>query len=372
MWEPGPGNVSCVTPIARDDRVLVRKHSALGRITLDRPRAIGAVDTPMLDAITDALAEMRADSDIDTILLDATSDRGFCSGGDIRQLHGRIAEGDFDAVERFFRTEYRLNAAIAEFPVPVVAFADGITMGGGIGLAGPAQVRIVTETSRLAMPETRIGFTPDAGGSWLLAHAPGRIGEYLALTSDTMDAADAIYAGFADHFVRRDDLAAVREALETRADPATPGELVLLFDETPDESDLRAAREWIDDAFARETVVEVRERLRELASDPRWQDARRSPAAALAALDERPPTALAVTLAAIRSARALPNQRAALEQELRLVMWFAREQPDMLEGIRAQMIDKDQSPRWNPATLDALELDIVGQAFRHEVRPLFD
>src|SRR5699024_5760555 len=142
-------------------------------------------------------------------------DRGFCAGGDIRGLYQGIVAGDLASVEAFFRAEYALNAQIAEHQDPVVAIADGITMGGGIGLAGHAQVRIVTETSRLAMPETRIGFTPDVGGSYLLARAPGRIGEYLALTSDTMDAADALYAGFADHFVRRANLPAVTEALET-------------------------------------------------------------------------------------------------------------------------------------------------------------
>ncbi|WP_197517489.1 enoyl-CoA hydratase/isomerase family protein [Microbacterium karelineae] len=361
-----------MTPNDVDERILIRTHSALGRITIDRPRSLGAVDTSMLRAIGSALDAWRDDADIDTVLIDATSDRGFCAGGDVRRLHGAIMAGDTDLAEEFFRVEYRLDAALAEYPKPIVAFADGVTMGGGIGLAGQAAVRIVTETSVLAMPETRIGFTPDAGGSWLLAHAPGRVGEYLALTSDTMNAADAIYAGFADQFVRRADLEAVRDALETRADPSTPTELVMLFDETPDESDFVAARAWIDDAFARDSVAEVRGRLRELAGDPRWRDAPRSPAAALAALDERPPVALAVTLAAIRSSRALPNLRAALEQEFRLVDWFVHTQPDMLEGIRAQMIDRDASPRWSPATLGELPADIIGRAFAHEpAAPLF-
>lgn len=359
-----------VTENPHDDRILIRKHGSVGRITLDRPRSIGAVDTSMVRAVAAGLERWRTDSDIDTVLLDATSDRGFCAGGDIRHLHQSIASGDLSAVEEFFRAEYALNAAIAEYPVPIVAVADGITMGGGIGLAGHAQVRIVTETSRLAMPETRIGFTPDVGGSWLLARAPGRLGEYLALTSDTMDASDALYAGFADHFVRRENLDGVREALETRADPATPGELLRLFDETPEESDLVEARAWIDDAFSRETVIDVRARLRELADDPRFSGAERSPASALAALDERPPTSLAVTLAAIRSSRVVSSVRAALQQEFRLVMWFASTQADMAEGIRAQMIDKDQDPHWNPARLEDLPDDIVGQAFAHEIPPL--
>ncbi|WP_198411063.1 enoyl-CoA hydratase/isomerase family protein [Microbacterium suaedae] len=355
-----------MTPNDVDERILIRTHSALGHITIDRPRSLGAVDTSMLRAIGSALERWRNDADIDTVLIDATSERGFCAGGDVRRLHGAITAGDINLAEEFFRTEYRLNATIAEYPKPIVTIADGVTMGGGIGLTGHAAVRLVTETSVLAMPETRIGFTPDAGGSWLLAHAPGRIGEYLALTSDTMDAADAIYAGFADQLVRRDDVEAVRDALETRADPSTPTELVMLFDETPDESSLLDARAWIDDAFARDTVAEVRDRLRELSTDPRWLDEKRSPATALAALEERPPTALAVTLAAIRSSRALPHLRGALEQEFRLVNWFVRTQPDMTEGIRAQMIDRGASPRWTPPTLEDLPDDVVGRAFMHE------
>ncbi|NHI15789.1 3-hydroxyisobutyryl-CoA hydrolase [Microbacterium excoecariae] len=355
-----------------DPRIRVRVRDGVGRITLDRPEAINAVDLSMLTTVMAALDTWREDPEVDLIVFDGVGDRGFSAGGDVRALYAGIGAGEVRDAEEFFRTEYRMNAAIAEYPKPVIAFADGITMGGGIGMAGHAHVRIVTETSRLAMPETRIGFTPDAGGSWLLARAPGRIGEYLALTSDAMDAADAIYAGFADHLVPRADLPAVLHALETRADPATPTELVLLFDETPEESGLTAARAWIDDAFSRDTLPGILDRLRELAADARWAADVRSPATALAALEERPPTALAVTLAAIRSARALPGLRAALEQEFRLIGWFATTQPDMLEGIRAQMVDKDRRPRWHPATLAELPADIVGQAFSHEnPRPLF-
>ncbi|WP_308291496.1 enoyl-CoA hydratase/isomerase family protein [Microbacterium sp. G2-8] len=355
------------------ERILTRKQNGVGRITLDRPEALNALDLGMAQAIMRALDGWREDPDVQVVLLDGAGYRGFCAGGDVRALHRALASGDFTPGDEFLRHEYRTDLAIAEYATPIVSIADGVTMGGGIGLASHAHVRIVTETASLAMPETRIGFTPDAGGSWLLAHAPGRIGEYLALTSDTMGPADAIYAGFADHFVRRADVGAVRHALETRADPATATELVMLFDETPEEGDLRAAREWIDEAFAIDTAEGVVDRLRSLAEDPRWSGRRISPATALAALEERPPTALAVTLAAIRSSRALRGLREAIDQEHRLVTWFAETQPDMLEGIRAQMIDKDRAPRWNPATFADLSDDIVGDAFSYEpARPLFD
>jgi enoyl-CoA hydratase len=230
-------------------------------------------------------------------------------------------------------------------------------MGGGIGLAGHAAIRVVTERSRLAMPETRIGFTPDVGGTWLLAHAPGRLGEYLGLTGAVMNGSDAIYAGFADHYVPADRLEGLRDALETRADPSSPTELVLLFDETPEPSRLRDARAWIDDAFAAGTVGEIVERLR----------ARPEPEASATAdlLGELAPTALAVTLEAVRRARGLPGLRAALAQEYGLVLWFATTQPDLIEGIRAQVIDKDRAPRWQPATIEDLAPDAAASAFAY-------
>jgi enoyl-CoA hydratase len=321
----------------------VRTDGSVGHVTLDRPRAINALDHGMILGIADALDAFERNADVALVLLDGAGDRGFCAGGDVRGLREQVLAGDAVGAMAFFRAEYALNARIAEYPKPVVVFADGITMGGGIGLAGHAAVRIVTERSKLAMPETRIGFTPDVGGSWLLAHAPGRIGEYLALTGSTMDAADAIFAGFADHLVPADRLGDLHHALITRADPHTPTEIALLFDETPEPSALAAARPWIDDAFTGDTVPEIVERLR----------ARREPEASATAdlIETLSPTGVTVTLGAVRAARELPDLRAALAQEYGLVEWFATTQPDLTEGIRAQLIDKDRSPRWQPATL---------------------
>lgn len=340
-----------------DPRVLVRAGDGVGHLTLNRPRAINALDAGMIGDLAAALDRWEHDPSVDLVLLDGAGDRGLCAGGDVRGLAGQIRAGDLHAVAGFFRAEYALNARIAEYPKPVVAIADGVTMGGGIGLAGHAAIRIVTERSMLAMPETRIGFTPDVGGTWLLAHAPGRLGEYLALTGATMGAADAVYAGFADHVVPTDRLASLVDALRTRADPASPTELVLLFDETPEPAPLARARAWIDDAFAAESVPAILDRLR----------ARDEPEAAAAAqtLGELAPTALAVTLDAVRRARTLPGLRAALAQEYGLVMWFAATQPDLVEGIRAQLIDKDRSPAWQPADLAGVDPAVVAGAFAH-------
>jgi enoyl-CoA hydratase len=336
-----------------ESRVRATAAQGLGRLTLDRPRAINALDLGMIRDLAVRLDEWTDHPDIGIVVLDGAGDRGFCAGGDVRSLYESILAGRAGDTALFFRDEYRLNARIAEYPKPVVALADGITMGGGIGLAGHASVRVVTERSRLAMPETRIGLTPDVGGSWLLAHAPGRVGEYLALTGASMDAADALYAGFADHLVPSERLADLREALQSRADPATPTELVLLFDETAGRSRLEDDRAWIDDAFAADGVPEIVERLRE-----------RPEAAASATADtlaELSPTALAVTLESVRRSRALPDLRAALAQEYGLVVWFATTQPDLPEGIRAQLVDKDRSPRWNPS--GAVDRATVDEAF---------
>ena len=361
-----------MTPSESAPRVVARKEGGLGTITLNRPEAINALDVGMIRSIRGVLDAWLTDPDVSVVLFVGAGDRGFCAGGDVRHLHAAIREGDFDTPDEFFRGEYTLNACVGEYPKPIVVLADGVTMGGGIGIAGHAAVRVVTERSQLAMPETRIGFTPDAGGSWLLGRAPGRLGEYLALTSAVMGPADAIYTGFADHFVPSDRLPSVREALTTRADPGTPAELILLFDETLDPGPIERAQPWIDEAFAADTVAEIQDRLRALIDSGEHFEGDVTPAAALAALEERSPTALTITLAAVQSARWLRNLREALNQEYGLVTWFMRTQADMVEGIRAQLVDKDRSPRWSPPALADVDPELVGDAFTFEVdRGLF-
>lgn len=353
-----------VTESTAAPRVLVRKEGALGRLTLNRPEAINALDLGMIQQLTDALRAWVADTDVQIVLIDGEGERGMCAGGDVRALRTQIVEGCAEETAAFFRAEYALNALIAEYPKPVVTLADGITMGGGIGLSGHASIRIVTERSKLAMPETRIGFTPDVGGTWLLGRAPGRFGEYFALTGASMTGADAVYLGFADHVVPSDRLDALREALAYRADPTGPSEIVLLFDETPEPSPLPAAREWIDEAFSAPTVGEIVERLRAQGT---------TDAAAVAdLLGGLAPTGLTVTLDAVREARDLPGLRAALEGEYRRVMWFVTQHPDLVEGIRAQLVDKDRDPHWQPATLAELEPDAGAPARAHRPEhPLF-
>ena len=323
--------------------MVAKVHDGIGHLTLDRPRALNAIDLGMVRALTVALDAWMHDTDVEVVLLDGAGGRGLCAGGDVRALYEQVVAGDAAATGEFFRAEYALNALIAEYPKPVVALADGITMGGGIGLAGHASTRVVTERSRLAMPETRIGLTPDVGGSWLLAQTPGRMGEYLALTGAVMDAADAIYAGFADVFVPSGELPGT-DAEAARFVAALRASREATDAET---SHLKTQRAWIDDAFAADTVAEIVERLR---ARPEAEAS-----ATAEVLAELSPTSLAVTLAAVRRARALPSLRAALAQEYGLVMWFATTQPDLIEGIRAQLVDKDRDPHWHPAAIADLD-----------------
>ncbi|GAB3632958.1 enoyl-CoA hydratase/isomerase family protein [Microbacterium shaanxiense] len=352
-----------MTDSTAEPTVLVRTEGSLGRLTLNRPKAINALDLGMIRQLTAALDRWRDDSDVDIVLIDGAGERGLCAGGDVRGLHEQIVSGRHEGVGDFFREEYALNLMIARYPKTVVAFADGITMGGGIGLAGHAAIRVVTERSRLAMPETRIGFTPDVGGTYLLGRAPGRIGEYLGLTGATMTGADAVYAGFADYYVPSAHLDELREALGKRADPTSPSELVLLFDETPERSVLADERAWIDEVFSADTIGEVVQRLSE-----RTENAAGATAATLAELS---PTGVAVTLDAVREARE-GDLRAALIGEYRRVLWFGTHHPDLVEGIRAQLVDKDRSPKWRPATIAELGPDAgaAARAYVPEV-PLF-
>jgi enoyl-CoA hydratase len=180
------------SPATPEPTVISRTIDRLGRITLNRPRAINALDLDMIRQVSAVLDDWDQDSDVEVVVIDGAGERGLCAGGDVRSLYDQIMAGHPDDTAAFFRAEYAMNARIAEYPKPIVALADGITMGGGIGLACHAAIRVVTERSKLAMPETRIGFTPDVGGTWLMARAPRRVGEYHGVTGTGIDAADAV------------------------------------------------------------------------------------------------------------------------------------------------------------------------------------
>jgi len=306
----------------------------LGHITLNRPRQINALTLEMVHAVQAALASWVDDPSIAAVLIDGAGDRGLCAGGDIRVLYEGLA-GLAPAPAQFWTDEYRMNSTLAHYPKPIVAYMTGITLGGGVGISGHCSVRIVTESSQVGMPETAIGLCPDVGGLYLLARSPGELGTHAALTGARFGPGDAIEAGLADHYVPAAGLAQLTEHLRAGTIPADLGE------QAPP-GKLAAERPWIDECYAGDDIEAILTALR----------ARPEPTAGEAAqlLAGMSPTALKVTLRAIRLAAKLSLDEV-LDQDFRVGNRFLRH-PDLREGIRARIIDKDKLPRWNPATLE--------------------
>jgi enoyl-CoA hydratase len=317
--------------------VVISRAGRLGHLMLNRPAAINALTHDMVLEVTAALAEWSTDDSVATVLVSGAGDRGLCAGGDIVGIYSS-ARGSGAEAERFWADEYAMNAAIANYPKPYVALMDGVVLGGGVGISAHGSVRVVTERTKLGMPEVGIGFAPDVGGTWLLSRAPGELGTHAALTGGMMSGADAVALGVADHFVPSAQLQSLVAALETEpADAAVPR-----FAETPPPSALAAQREWIDAAYAGDDAGAIVERL---AASP--VEAAREAASAILT---KSPTGVAVTLEALRRARRLGSLEEVLDQDYRVGLRFL-EGAEIIEGIRAQVIDKDRNPRWNPATL---------------------
>src|SRR5262245_15688679 len=295
-------------PETAKEEVLIRREGRAGRITMNRPQALNALTHAMVGPSFEAVLTWRDDPGVELVVLDGSGERALCAGGDVRALYDSRSRGS-GAARSFWRDEYRLNALIGRYSKPYVALQDVIVMGGGIGLSSHASHRIVTERSRLAMPETSIGLVPDVGGTWLLANAPGEVGAYLGLTGETMRAADAVYAHFSDALVPSPKLPALIDRLaDRRGGPV--GEAIRSLAEDPGESELARRRGAIDAAFAGADVESIHMALASIAQD--WA------AGIRAALVQKSPKALKLTLAAIRQARRLPSLEEALKVEYRL------------------------------------------------------
>jgi enoyl-CoA hydratase len=335
-----------------------RRQGRIGRITLNRPEAINALDLPLIRTVSAALRDWADDPEIALVFLDGAGDRGFCAGGDIRVVHESV-HGDPDVAATLWREEYQLDALIARYPKPVVAVMDGITMGGGVGLGAHAALRLVTERTVLAMPEVAIGLAPDVGSALLLARAPGEAGTHLALTAGRIGAPDAIYCGLADLVVPASRLPALVTALGDPRQPATAAALRSLIAREAAPSDghhgeLIDDRPWLDACYRAGTVEEILDALRR----------RPEPAAAraAAAIGSASPLALKVTLRALRAARSMTSVEECLIQDYRVSRRFMG-QHDLSEGIRAAVIDKDRAPRWKPATLAEVTPGMVARFF---------
>ncbi|PWS45536.1 3-hydroxyisobutyryl-CoA hydrolase [Streptomyces sp. FT05W] len=336
-----------------DEPVLLHTEGHILHLTLNRPRALNALTHTMVRGIDEALVRAADDDAVTAVVIDGAGGRGLCAGGDIRSIYEDARAGRSASVD-FWRDEYRLNARIARFPKPYVALMDGIVMGGGVGVSAHGDVRVVTERSRVAMPETAIGFVPDVGGTHLLAAAPGELGTHLALTGRTVGAADAVLCGLADHFVPSQHLADLVTELARSATPTEVQETVRRYATTAPEGELAAQRTWIDECYAADTVEEIIDRL----SNSGLTAAKETAAALLTAS----PTALKVTLAAVRRAARLGSLEAVLDQEFR-VSCRAFTGHDLTEGVRARIIDKDRTPRWSPAEIHEVTAADVARYF---------
>ena len=326
--------------------VLVERAGSLGRIRLNRPKALNALTHGMVGAIDAALDRFAVEPGVAAILLTGEGERGLCAGGDLRSLYESVGSG---FAEDFWRDEYRLDARIARFEKPFVAIMDGITMGGGVGLSGHARHRVVTERSRIAMPETGIGYLPDVGGTWLLPRAHGETGTYLGLTGAQMGAADAMVAGFADALVPAAALPGLIDALAALPPGTGHAGVRAAIDAhavTPEPAPLAEARAVIDACFAFDRVADI---LAALAADGSDFATRTR-----TTLLEKSPSSLVLTLRLLRLGRTSARLEDCLEREFHASLALLAE-GDFREGIRAAVIDKDKTPRWSPTTLDAVD-----------------
>jgi len=325
----------------------IRKDGRAGRITLTRPRVLNALSWDMCRQIDAALVGWAEDPAVALVLIDAEGERAFCAGGDIQEVYDAGLRRDFRYGQEFWRDEYRMNARLFDYPKPVVSFLHGFTMGGGVGLGCHAAHRIVCDSSRIAMPEVTIGLVPDVGGSLILARAPGRLGEFLGLTGHRMGPGDAILAGFADHFIPDADWEALKTTLCATGDPQAIAQAA----QAPPEAPLGAWQADIDAVFCGATLGDIHRALPAPRPEPI--------AHAEALMARNSPLAMAVALDLIRKVRLAGTIRAALEHEYRYTA-RSMEHGDVLEGIRARIIDRRSAPVWQHPGWHALsDADIL-------------
>jgi len=329
------------------DDLLTMVEGQAGRIRLNRPRAIHALTTPMCTAMIAALQGWRGDPGVELVMIDHAEGRGFCAGGDV--VH---ASTDPVAAAVFFHEEYRLNHLLFTYAKPSIAFMDGVTMGGGVGISQPCKYRVATENTLFAMPETGIGLFPDVGGGWYLSRLPGATGPYLALTGARLDGAECLALGLATHYVPSEALAGLKDAIarEPRRGEALLADAAI----EPPAAGILANQPMIDRLFAHRRYEDV---LAALADDPsQWAEA------TLGTLRRKSPQSCKVSLRLVLDGRG----RADFADEMRAEYGIAVhvcQRPDFREGVRALLVDRDNRPVWNPATPEAVTDHMIDTIF---------
>ncbi|OPK08726.1 MULTISPECIES: enoyl-CoA hydratase/isomerase family protein [unclassified Pseudomonas] len=356
VYSPGTTSMD-----ATQNEVLAEVRNHIGHLTLNRPAGLNALTLDMVRTLQRQLDVWAQDSQVHAVVLRGAGEKAFCAGGDIRSLYDSFKNGD-TLHEDFFVEEYALDLAIHHYRKPVLALMDGFVLGGGMGLVQGADLRVVTEKSRLAMPEVAIGYFPDVGGSHFLSRIPGELGIYLGVSGVQIRAADALYCGLADWYLDSSKLGTLDEQLDRLQWQDSPlkdlqGLLATVAVQQLPDAPLSVLRPAIDHFFALPDVPSIVEQLREVtvADSHEWA------VATADLLQSRSPLAMAVTLEMLRRGRHLSLEDCfALELHLDR-QWFAR--GDLIEGVRALLIDKDKSPRWNPPTLQALDAGHVASFF---------
>jgi enoyl-CoA hydratase len=333
------------------DEILILRDGVAGWMRLNRPKAIHALTEGMDHAMTAALTAWRDDPAVSVVMLDHAEGRGFCSGGDINLLRNSALNDGGVSGRRFFYEEYQLNHLIFTYTKPFVAFMDGITMGGGVGVSQPARYRVATENTRFAMPETGIGLFPDVGGGWHLSKLSGRIGRYLALTGARIDGADCLWAGLATHYLAA---AALPEAKARIAVGEAPQDVLMALSAPAQPSKLEGMADDIARHFASDRLEDV---MASLAADPGdWAQA------TLATLRTKSPQTCKVALRQLAEAETLDDFADNMVMEYRIAARVLT-RPDFAEGVRAVIVDKDNQPKWDPATPEEVSDALIDSIF---------
>ncbi len=319
--------------------VLIRREGKAGVISLNRPAALHALTLDMVHAMTAALIKWRDDPAVEAIIIDHAEGRGFCAGGDIAFLRDSIVNEGGGQARQFFHDEYQLNHLMFGYEKPIVAFIDGVVMGGGVGISQPARFRVATEHTRFAMPEVGIGLFPDVGGSWYLSRLEGRMGAFLALTGARLDGAEAIELGLATHYLPADRLAEAKARIAEHPDRIAG--ILSELAATPPEARIARNRAAINRLFAGNSVAEIADALDKDGSD--WAIVER------ATLGSKSPLSCMIALRQLREGLAADDFAAIMRMEYRIASRVIM-RPDFAEGVRAVIIDKDNAPVWNPAT----------------------
>ncbi|HEV2600436.1 enoyl-CoA hydratase/isomerase family protein [Sphingopyxis sp.] len=331
--------------------VLTSVDARVGRISLNRPKAIHALNLPMCEAMIDALLKWRDDDAVEAVIIDHSEGRGFCAGGDIRMLAESGAKDGKEA-RLFFHTEYRLNHLLFTYPKPVVAFMDGITMGGGVGISQPAKYRVATEHTRFAMPETGIGLFPDVGGGWYLPRLEGRVGTYLALTGARLDGAECLALGLATHYLPSEKLAEAKARIA--AHPDRIGGILGELSVTAPPAAITQHLDRINRLFASDTYEDILAALE--ADGGEWATKE------LATLGGKSPQTCKVALRQLKEGGEMHDFAAQMGQEYAIGSRVVA-MHDFIEGVRALIVDKDNSPKWDPPTPEAVTDDWIDAIF---------